>query len=67
MNQRGCNSLHFTASRNSSTRSKVARIANRLKWPLGKQDHLETIESLHRYIMIFDFALSVDGRYQYVI
>lgn len=48
-------------TRNSSTRSKAARIINRLKWPFGKQDHLETIESLHRYMLIFDFALSIDG------
>jgi hypothetical protein len=41
--------------------SRLRRTAAQLIWPLREDEHRRAITDLHRYVEVFQFALSVDG------
>ncbi len=60
----GCNRRLQDISSALSTvpaRSKLSRFISRLKWPMNRQDTVDAITALHRYLQIFHFAVSIDG------
>jgi hypothetical protein len=44
-----------------SKRKSMRRVFHLLKWPLDEEDTLKIVESLHRYLTIFEFSLTIDG------
>lgn len=37
------------------------RTLEKFKWPFMEDEHLKTIETLHGYVQIFHFSLTIDG------
>ena len=50
-------------------KSKLAKMSNSRKimksltWPFVGKEHRETISCIHRWVQIFHFALTIDGRW----
>ena len=41
--------------------SKLSQSIKRLKWPLDKQENLDTVNTLHRCTQTFQFSLTIEG------
>jgi hypothetical protein len=49
----------------ASTHSRRKRWLRNIKWPLGKEQHRQTLSVLHECVSVFHFSLSIDGWYAY--
>lgn len=46
-----------------SKKSNNRKIIKSLAWPFVGKEHREIISSIHRWVQIFQFALTIDGRW----